>query len=497
MTGPETFRFLNEERTIGEPADWNDPHAKKLWLYNLHYFDDLNARDARARETWHRALMKRWIAENPPGQGNGWEAYPTSLRIVNWVKWALAGNELNTEAVQSLAVQARWLRRHLEYHLLGNHLLANAKALVFIGRFFDGAEAEEWRRKGHRLLERELGVQVLGDGGHFELSPMYHLIILEDLLDLINLERTVGHEAPQAWLDEAHRMQEWAAVMRHPDGDVPFFNDAAMGIAPVPRELDAYAQRQGLVDELSEASSAVLRDSGYVRIQRGVATLFVDVAKVGPDYLPGHAHADSLSFELSIGGRRLCVNAGTSTYEADALRAWQRGTSAHNTLRIDRENSSEMWAAFRVARRAEISVRTVEVEGAHTALEASHDGYHRLSGSPTHHRSYGLSDHRLIVDDQVAGHGEHEIETFLHIHPEIFVTKMDEMAAELRLRETGGLLASLQCYGDGVLTVEDSYWYPRFGQAVANHRCVFRQQRTQLPSNSGFTIDWAASQLVH
>ncbi|WP_335338113.1 heparinase II/III family protein [Thioalkalivibrio nitratireducens] len=188
------------------PRGWNDPRRDKLWLYNLHYFDDLNAVDADARAGWHRALIPRWIAENPPGQGNGWEPYPTSLRIVNWVKWALRQGAPPGEADSalvgrppedppaarkradghpvllresagfrhSLAVQARWLRRRLEHHLLGNHLFANAKALVFTRAFFRGAEAEHWLALGQRLLARELREQILADGGHFERSPTGH-----------------------------------------------------------------------------------------------------------------------------------------------------------------------------------------------------------------------------------------------------------------------------------------------------------------------------------
>ena len=80
--------------------------------------------------------------------------------------------------------------------------------------------------------------------------------------------------------------------------------------------------------------------------------LVCDVAPIGPDHLPAHAHADTLSFELSFKGRRVFVNSGTSEYGLSAERQRQRGTAAHNTLVLDEENSSEVWAGFRVARRA-------------------------------------------------------------------------------------------------------------------------------------------------
>ena len=82
------------------------------------------------RAVWHRDLLIRWVRENPPETGTGWQPYPTSLRIVNWVKWAVAGNLLPDACVHSLVVQARTLFSRQEWHLLGNHLLANAKALA-------------------------------------------------------------------------------------------------------------------------------------------------------------------------------------------------------------------------------------------------------------------------------------------------------------------------------------------------------------------------------
>ena len=57
------------------------------------------------------------------------------------------------------------------------------------GAYFDGPAADFWLRRGLFILRRELAEQVLEDGGHFELSPMYHALILEDLLDLVNLSQ--------------------------------------------------------------------------------------------------------------------------------------------------------------------------------------------------------------------------------------------------------------------------------------------------------------------
>src|SRR5262249_17975544 len=147
------------------------------------------------------------------------------------IKWVCSGHVPLEAAVHSLAVQARYLRRRLEYHLLGNHLLANAKALVFAGAFFDGDEALDWRATGLGILDRELSEQILADGGHFERSPMCHSIVLEDVLDLVALTRVFPSAAPrevvERWEAIARDMSRWLSAMCHPDGDIAFFNDAA------------------------------------------------------------------------------------------------------------------------------------------------------------------------------------------------------------------------------------------------------------------------------
>jgi uncharacterized heparinase superfamily protein len=397
-----------------------------LWLYNLHYFDDLNARESDSRRDWHSALIRRWVEENPPARGVGWEPYPLSLRIVNWIKWSLGGGELAEEAIGSLAVQARYLMENLETHLLGNHLFANAKALVFAGGFFQGKEARGWLRKGVEILRRETGEQILGDGGHFERSPMYHSLILEDLLDLLNLDRAycglVGNEdvrMPADWEVGANRMRRWLSAMCHPDGEIALFNDAAQGIAPTPAELEAYAVRLDLGAGASPADGLThLAESGYVRFQERDVVLLADVAELGPDYLPGHGHADTLSFELSLHGRRVVVDCGISRYDSGPDRSFERGTKAHNTVAVDDADSSEVWGSFRVARRGRPFGLCMQSTKGETTISCSHDGYRRLPGRVVHRRTWAVGRGLLRVEDRLEGSHRLAQSRFL-FHPSV------------------------------------------------------------------------------
>ncbi len=460
--------FIGVRRPITGSSAWTDPNAGKLWLYNLHYFDDVACPGATAHTAFLRSLVARWIAENPPGNGDGWEPYPTSLRIVNWIKGVQSGVLAPNDVRQSLAVQARWLSENLEHHLLGNHLWANAKALVFAGVYFDGAEAMEWLDKGAALLLREASEQVLQDGGHFERSPMYHAIVLEDVLDLIQLARSYPVWR-RPWGDGfeslAPRMLRWARAMSHPDGGVSFFNDAALGIAPTARELGEYAAILGIEpSEDGTPSSVGLFDSGYLRFERDGAVLLADVGPVGPDYLPAHAHADTLSIEVSLAGHRLIVNGGTGTYTKGAERERQRGTAAHSTVAIDDADSSEVWGGFRVARRARVHALSTVMAGDGVGFSAEHDGYARLRGGPIHRRTCRLESRSLEVIDEVRGPYGHA-ETRFHLHPAIRVERRGPCGFDLRLPD--GSVARSEFVGATSVVAEASIWHPTIGTAMS------------------------------
>jgi uncharacterized heparinase superfamily protein len=418
--GGRRWRHLNQEREI---RTWNDDGVDKLWLYHLHYLDHPCAE-----------IVNCWMEENPPGKGNGWEPYPLSKRISNLIVWLLGDSvqaELRAGIEKNLAVQVEWLSRRVEWHLLGNHLLANAKALVMGGAYFAGDSADRWLREGAEILRRELSEQVLEDGGHFELSPMYHALILEDLLDLINLARVYPRALAQeekGWRRTASRMLGWLAQLTHPNGQLAYFNDSVQGVAAEATALKKYAARLGL-----EEQRMPLGASGYARLEAGDTVVLFDLGPVGPDYQPGHGHCDLLSLEVSHKGRPVITNSGVSTYEAGPRRLAERRTAAHNTVRIDQVDQSEVWGSFRVARRA--NVLDSKTNGSSWA-EAAHDGYRRLNGNVTHRRRVDVKRGSVTIIDRIEGSGVHSAE--IYWHPAIGAVVEVEFDAILNRREENG-----------------------------------------------------------
>lgn len=481
---PNRFRFLNEEHTLNCKEDWNNPDIEKLWLFNLHYFDDLNSESINEREKEHRALISKWMNENPPAKGIGWAPYPLSLRIVNWVKWILTGNEPDGEMLLSLYRQVVFQNRRVEYHLLGNHIFENAKALIFGGLYFDGGKSGEYLKKAVRLIKRELKEQVLPDGGHFERSPMYHCIILEGILDIINIIRIYNvqltKDLEDILLNKAEEMLQWIKIFRHPDGRIPFFNDTALDVAPEPEQLIQYAGRLGIRSAERKSNGKIFRfdDSGYYRLNGTHVAVLIDAAPVGPDYIPGHAHADTLSFELSYKGKKMLVNSGTSTYGDSAERLRQRGTAAHNSLTVDRADSSEVWSRFRVARRARIkSVSCSEKEC--LEMTAAHDGYQRLNGVGLHKREWNLKEKELIIVDEVAGRNEHLVEIHFHFHPDYKLEESKE-GSILIMDKNGKETAEFKSDPNMNTAIEDSTYHPEFGIALSNKKIILLK-KCKLP----------------
>jgi uncharacterized heparinase superfamily protein len=469
------FRFLNREYDISDTG-WNDPGIDLLWRYNLHYFDDLNAVTTEERKEMHLSLIKRWIDENPPLSRVAWDPYPLSLRMVNWIKWQYRCDGLTDAMRTSLYLQSRCLFRSIEWHLLGNHLFANAKALLFAGMFFDTEESVHWRKKGIEILISEIDEQILSDGGHFERSPMYHSIILSDVLDILNLLQS--HAAfigvrEGVLLNSVKKvipkMLSFLESMSHPDGQISFFNDAAFGIAASPAQLKRYGEVLGISGERSSSKGLQhLKESGYIRLENDSCVAILDVAPVGPEYIPGHAHADTLSFELSLFGERVIVNSGTSCYGKGEDRAWQRSTEAHSTVEVNGENSSEVWGGFRVAKRAYPFDLKIHEDRGRYDISCSHDGYRRISRDIVHRRKWVVNDSEIIIRDIVEGvFGQ--ARAYYYFHPDVRL-KFDDP-------HKGSIILSCgqQVYWEtalGKVHIMESTFYPEFNTSLKSYCLV-------------------------
>ena len=471
-TNYDQFKFLNETHSL-KLVGWDDNTISKLWLYNLHYFEYLLQVEKVDNHIEHQLkLIENWIDNNPFGQGTGWEPYPTSLRIINWIKWHWLCNGLSEKAKLSLWNQVRWLADKPEYHLLGNHLFINAKALLFASAFFRLDSNSKYFRESISILKNELEEQFLSDGAHFELSPMYHSLAMEDLLDLISISNKVPNNFPsKEILKKYYKGMSWLATMIYNNDELAHFNDCANGIAPKYSDLEDYANKLGIAKEKSSINKLYIhKESGFVVYKDEKSHLIADFGKIGPDYLPGHAHADTLSFELAINGERIVVNSGTSVYGSSIDRLLQRGTGAHSTIQIDMENSSEVWSGFRVARRAvpfNIQINSNTESDNEISFQASHNGYLRLKNKAIHTRKFNLSNNTWNIQDEITGYNNTVVSRF-YLHPEIEVRKSERgMTLSKNHIDLVDFIFDRKLY----LQLIDTFYHDQFGVNKAN-KCI-------------------------
>jgi uncharacterized heparinase superfamily protein len=384
------FTFLNETRV--HPS-WAEPEASQLWRFHLHYFDYAHDLAVAGEARLFRELARSWIAANRVFGGDGWHPYTVSLRIVNWCEALMVFGD-DPEIRSSIHAQARFLARHLERDVRGNHLLENARALIRAGVFF---AAGEWIDLGTAILREEIPEQVLADGGHFERSPGYHVRVMQTLGDVARL---IG--AP--WLPLA-RMREFLETITPPGGRLPLLKDTTDTTEFRPLTGGARESRW-----LEASGFAVMRDDPSRDF------LIADFGRVCPDYLPAHAHADMFSFELTIGGKPAIVDSGVYEYATGEWRAWFRSTAAHNTVEVDGRDQSEMWGSFRVGRRARQRKVLWTDTATFTSISGEHDGYAPV----LHHRSIiAIRNCRIwMVFDRVWGAPGHRARSFLHLHPD-------------------------------------------------------------------------------
>src|ERR1019366_7255138 len=177
----------------------------------------------------------------------------------------------------------------------------------------------------------------------------------------------------------------------------------------------------------SEPRAIVFPESGYgiIRSAEARSTLIFDCGPLGPDYQPGHGHCDVLSYELSLGGQRVVVDTGVSTYEPGPERAYERSTAAHNTVRVDDEEQAEIWASFRVGRRPRVGELPGGNDGPAHFLSGKHDAYRRLGVAHTRTILFHTPD-TWIVADLLRGSGSHLVESFLHFHSQVHLEPADE-----------------------------------------------------------------------
>jgi hypothetical protein len=401
------FSFLNLGKEFQGDVDWCFNDYGKLWNYNLQYLDYLNQSEINKENA---EIIINSIFENIAIGSLKMEPYPASLRIVNLAKYAMKHNLKNAQIDKLIEHHASYLLENLEVHLLANHLLENALAILIGSAYFNN---DLWFKTASKLVAVQLDEQILKDGAHYEQSSMYHCIILTRILDTIQIMENVENSFEKAEIvkklrEDAAKMQAYLKAIAFINGDIPMVNDSASGVAIDPMEIFNYAQKLGILN-----SEIILSESGYRKYINDDFELFADYGDLLPSYQPGHAHSDTFNIIVYQRGIPFLVEMGTSTYQNNERRKLERSSLAHNTVVVNNENQSDVWGAFRVGKRAKV-MGLIETKN---SIEAFHNGY--SSFGVFHKRRIEIESRIISIEDTITAKKQIDSEALFHLHPDV------------------------------------------------------------------------------
>jgi hypothetical protein len=479
---------------------------KHVWELNrhLHLVRLAQAALVSAEPVYLRTLaaqLRGWLDQCPPLAGPNWtSALEMGIRLVNWsLLWQLLGGDasalfagaggqrMRTDWLHSIHAHCAYIERHLSRHSSANNHLIGELAGLYLGAAtwpcWNGSK--RWRALAMGELEQQAQRQYSRDGVNREQAFAYHVFSAEFLFVAGLAGHAWGQPFSRAYWDSLRRGLRFLRSVRDAGGNVPMVGDADDGIVfrLAADGEDRAAQLLALGDAVfkgREGDRAGVRwllhalpgprpelrgaepetawafpDGGYLLFgarfgePREIKGM-LDCGPLGYLGIAAHGHADALALTLSVAGEECLVDPGTYSYWQD--RKWRdyfRGTSAHNTVRIDGLDQSVSGGRFMWLRKAVASIERMPQSPGDFDFRGSHDGYLRLPDPVRHLRSvrFDAATATLVVRDELAASKPHRLEQFWHFAPglELLLSatclRVRGQAFEMQLQVSGADLA--------------------------------------------------------
>jgi len=479
---------------------------KITWELNRHQHLVTLAKAWRltGNENYADELVRQWYgwqAANPYPMGINWSSsLEVAFRTLSWlwIRYLLAGcprvpPRFEEDLVHALAFNARYIERYLSTYFSPNtHLIGEATALSFVGMLCPQlTSSKHWRDHGWTILLKEAERQVHPDGVYFEQSLYYHVYALDFFLHARVLAVRNRIEVPAGFDVALQKMLSVLAALSRagpPDGFGdddggrvfnPRRNQSEHLTDPLPigallfergdfthvsslteesvwlfgeRAISAYTANSRVDSKL--ASVAFESGGLYVMAssEQYAAQMAIDAGPQGAGN-SGHGHADALNVRVSVDGRKWLVDTGAYSYMSESRDRF-RGTSAHNTLRVDGADQASPAGRFAWNSIPSVRVETWIAGESFDLFVGSHDGYARLSDPVLHRRFiFHLHGGFWLVRDMAEGSETHDLDIFWHFAPDLSVTASDSVFVAGYPESPGKLGTCL-----GLVPVEDAGW---------------------------------------
>ncbi len=488
-----SFNLLNQkinfelDRVAWKSSDYSEK-VEKLWVYNLNYFSWLFEDDKDFSEN-NLFLILDWIARNGNSKEEPWEPFPLAKRIVNWAGWCQKHPALPEEFAdciwQSVSNQCKRLYLDLEHHNQANHLLENLCALfigtAMAGNWFEQFEDDSRQRLADTCnqLKIEIRDQFFADGGHYERSPMYH----REMMTSINLVKDTAREliledmfAGEMELplfelitlcdDSLPLMEDWLALMTHPDGNVAQFNDCTL-VPGILRQTSSSAPLDYLLEE-----------SGFFIRRTNQSYFVMSAGEPSPAFQPGHSHCDISSFELSVNKSRCIIDTGCGSYQNQQIRQQCRSSDAHNIALVEHTNQSDMWGSFRAGKRATVS--RLHFDNTSQLLELEYiDHFDQRFRREIVFGSKSIKIRDRMFDRRITG----TFCSMIHLAPQVMILpEIDAGCSSFAINDVRFFIRS------SARLRSDSYiWYPEFGKPEKAVKLILSNHETEAID---YVISW-------
>ena len=448
-----------------------------------------------------REHLESWFAACPCRRGPNWSsALEAGIRLINWsVTWQLLGgacSRLFEDAdgarfrqrwLESIYQHAQFVRGYFSLHSSANNHLIGEAAGLFIAALTwpHWPTVHAWRVAARAILEREALLQNAPDGVNREQAVSYQQFVLDFLLLSLLAGKSNGQSFSVAYESRIEAMLEYVGSIMDAGGNVPMFGDADDGLvvrfaqgadfSPYRSLLatgailfrrDDFRLKAGALDDKtrwllgSQADTRFrARSAAQTRLPPRQAfpaggtyilgcdfesdreiRLIADAGPVGYRSIAAHGHADALAFTLSVGGLEFLIDPGTYAYHTQGTwRHYFRGTSAHNTLRVDRRDQSQSGGNFMWLRKARAGCSLWSSTSERDLFEGWQDGYTQLADPVMHKRRIALykAARRVVIDDTLQMAGEHDIELFFHCSERC---RIDSLPDGYAVRQEAGMV---------------------------------------------------------
>jgi hypothetical protein len=427
---------------------------------------------------WTDALagqLASWFEQCPPMMGPNWtSSLELGIRLINWsLVWQLCGGEngplfageagerLRADWLSSIHAHCRSIARHLSRHSsANNHLIGELAGLYVAAVTWPCWRASAgWREQARRELETQAQAQFSRDGVNREQAFAYHTFAAEFLFFAGLLGQASGEPFSRGYWATLQRALRFLRSVMDVAGHVPMVGDAddgavfrldargggraaqllALGDAVVNGGAHAHPGARWLLHALPGPrpetglheleTGWTFPDGGYLLFGSNFGTAreikgMLDCGPLGYLGIAAHGHADALALTLSVAGEECLVDPGTWSYwQGQKWRDYFRGTSAHNTVRIDGMDQSVSGGRFMWLKKASAAIERMPQSPQDFDFRGSHDGYQRLADPVRHVRSvrFDAATGSLVVRDEVSARRPHAVELFWHFAPELNV----------------------------------------------------------------------------